>query len=146
MIALLPLLLSLELLGGTLGATHPNGPVCHPLDEEAAGVLRWVRGVASDPNEASGQQRALMHIQRVPYNRVRYVTDERICRSVLAEYNRYSSSRDATTGVETPPSQTVCVVAVGAAYVVTDPSKTYGEFLIHVTVDRQFRMLAHVLG
>jgi hypothetical protein len=87
-----------------------------------------------------------MHLERVPHDRVRYVTDERICRRVLDEYNRYSGTRDAKTGVESPPSEEVCVVEVGSVYVVTDPNKTYGEFLIHVTMDRQFRMLAHVLG
>jgi hypothetical protein len=88
----------------------------------------------------------MMRLSSVPEAEVAYVTDERTCQSVLGEYNEYSGTRDAETGVASPPSEQVCVVKVGTAYVVNDPTKTYGEFTIFVTVDAAFRMLSHVLG
>jgi hypothetical protein len=118
------------------------------MDSTGSAVLAWVRSIATDTNtnSASARQRAMMRLSLVPGEDVRYVTDERICQSVLNEYNRYSGTRDATTGVESAPSEQVSVVAVGSVYVVTDPTKMCGEFMILVTVDRVFRKLAHVLG
>jgi hypothetical protein len=35
---------------------------------------------------------------------------------------------------------------VGEVYIVTDPERSLGEFIIYVTMDKDFRMLAHALG
>ena len=131
-------------LPGSPNAAPPSAEVCHALDSEGELVLRWVKSVAT--HAAGDKQRALMHLSLVQEEEVRYVTDEHICRRVLGEYNRYSGSRDARTGVRSPPSEQLCVVEVGPVYVVTDPTKMFGEFTIYVTMDHHFRMLAHTLG
>jgi hypothetical protein len=123
-----------------------RGEACHPFDSGGLSVLAWVRSVATSSDKGATKQREIMRIPRVVEGRVAYVTDERICQGVLSEYNRYSGTRDVTTGVESPPSDRVCVVRVGEVYVVTDPDRSFGEFTIYVTVDRDLRMLAHALG
>ena len=129
--------------------SHQPGPsrvgTCFSADS-AADVIAWIRAVATHTDQASAQQRTLMRLPHVRESDVAYVADERICQSVLGEYNKYSGTRDATTGVESPPSRQVYVVQVGAVYAVTDPTKTYGGVLIWVTTDYRFRMLAHALG
>jgi len=135
-------------IGLTLPSPQPgqmNAPTCFPA-ESAADIVAWIRAVATHQDQASAQQRTFMHLRQVPESGIEYVVDERMCRSVLGEYNKYSGTRNATTGVESPPSQQVCVIQVGAVYAVTDPTKTYGGFLIWVTTDSSFRMLAHALG
>jgi hypothetical protein len=119
---------------------------CHPYDSAGSSVLAWVRSVATNWDKAAAKQREIMRIPLVVERKVAYVIDERICRSALSEYNRYSGTRDATTGVESPASERVSVVRVGEVYIVTDPEKSFGEFTIYVTMDRDFRMLAHALG
>src|SRR4051794_12852875 len=146
MTSLLPGLLALRFLVPGVIESHSRSQVCHPMDASGESVFAWVRSVATQTDGASAEQRAMMHLSRVPADRVGYVTDERICRGVLSEYNRYSGTRDATTGAGSAPSEQVCVVEVGSVYVVTDPTKVVGEFITHVTVDRHFRMLAYVLG
>jgi hypothetical protein len=126
--------------------SHESGqsvPTCFPVDS-AADMVAWIRSVAT--HTAATQQRTFMHLPLVAESDVAYVTDERICRSVLGEYNKYSGTRDSATGAESPPSRRVCVIRVGMVYAVTDPTRTYGEFLIWVTTDSTFRMLAHALG
>ena len=114
--------------------------------ESAADVLVWIRAVATHTDQGSAEQRALMRLPHVRESDVTYVADERICQGVLGEYNKYSGTRNATTGAASPPSRQVYVVQVGTVYAVTDPTKTYGGFLIWLTTDHLFRMLAHALG
>jgi hypothetical protein len=116
MASLLPLLVGLGWLVGNPGAARPSDSVCHPMDSAGQGVLAWVRSVATRTDGGSRQQRAMMRLSLVSDEDIRYVTDERICRGVLTEYNRYSGTRDATTGVESAPSEQVCVVEVGSLY------------------------------
>ena len=146
MTALFAVVIGLGLIVRPPEAPGSSVPVCQSMDSTGSGVLAWVRSVATQTDGASARQRAIMRLPLVPEHKVTYVTDEYICRSLLSEYNRYSGTRDSRTGVASPRSEQVCVVQVGTVYVVTDPSKTFGEFIIFVTMDRDFQMLAHALG
>src|SRR4051794_18304500 len=106
--------------------------VCHSMDSAGASVLAWVRSVATDKQGA--KQRTIMRLPLVAKHAVSYVTDERICRSALKEYNRYSGTRDPTSGAASSASEQVCVIRVGQVYAVADPNERYGEFIIFVTM------------
>lgn len=138
--------LALGTLRGCPAALRADGSTCRPLNESTAGALAWVRGVATRHDQGSARQRAMMRLSPVPEHRVSYVTDERLCRRALVEYNRHAATRSAETGVESLPSEQVCMVRVGTVFAVTDATRVYGEFRIFVTMDADVRMLAVVLG
>jgi hypothetical protein len=139
---------SLVALGLTLSAPQDmrsGAQICFAVDS-AEKIVGWVKAVATRTDAASTQQRAMMQLPLVSEREVTRVTDERICQGVLNEDNKFSGTRSAITGLESPPSERACVVKVRTLYVVTDPTKMFGEFTIYVTTDSTFRMLAHVLG
>lgn len=119
---------------------------CRPADSVSTYILRWVTQIATGTDSVYALQRSNMRIPQVPASQITYVTDKTVCNKALSPYNANSVMQDASTGTTVPPSGKVYVVKVGTVYVVHDPAKKAGEFMLFVTLDRQYRLLWAGLG
>jgi hypothetical protein len=107
-------------------------------------MVRWLTRIVTGADGASIEQRRLMKLPQLPASQITYVTDENVCNKAVGPYN--ANSKITRDGVPVSPSGMLYVVKVGNVYVARDPAKTAGEFVINVTLDSSFKVLASGLG
>jgi hypothetical protein len=107
-------------------------------------MLTWVTSIVTGTDTASVHMRAQLKLPTVAANKISYVTTTSVCNKVVSVYN--ANSPITQDGVPVSPSGQLYVVKVGTVYVANDPVKTFGEFMIYVTVDSKYKPLASSLG
>jgi hypothetical protein len=114
-----------------------GGPACRRPDDTSALFISDVRLIAASPDSAWISLRAELSVPHVESGAVALVTDDEICRSVLAAFN-------TTIGSDQPmPAPTSLYVAkVGAVYVAMVPAPPDGSVLVHAVISPQFAVLS----
>jgi hypothetical protein len=144
------MVLSLPMILATLApkAVYAQGAAatsaCRPADSASTRMVAWLTSVVTGTDSASIQQRTHMKLPQVAANQITYVTDKNICSKAVSLYN--ANSTITRNGVPVAPSGKLYVVKVGTVYVARDPAKTMGEFVLNVTLDSKFKVLASGLG
>jgi hypothetical protein len=117
---------------------------CRPADSTSTRMVKWVTNVVTGTDSGSVRQRTQMKLPQVAPTEISYVSDKTVCSKALSPYNANSGMQNG--GVTVAPSGKLYVIKVGTVYVVNDPVKSWGNFLVYVTLDSRFRLLARSLG
>jgi hypothetical protein len=107
-------------------------------------MLQWIKAVVTRTDVASVRQRNQMKLPKVPASQVRLITDNKVCIRLVAPYNARTVMQDSSGSVA--PSGKLYVIKVGRVYVANDPVKDAGDFVVYVTLDSKFKVIASSLG
>ncbi len=117
-------------------AQQSGGATCMPPDEFSNLELLHYRYLATSTDTSVARIREIMKVPIVSVTSVSYVTDNAICAKAEAAY---SAAAGADPG---SPSGRVYVFQIGNYYVVSDTARRTGEFDLHMTLSKSYRVLA----
>lgn len=112
-----------------------------PVDSLLVPVtLAGLQRVVTDPGPEAAPTRGLRKLPQTSAAHVSYVTDNAVCASAAQTYT-------ANIGTESPasPSGSVYVFKIKDVYMVADTAQRVGDYLITMTLSRQFRLLVKYL-
>jgi hypothetical protein len=116
--------------GGTFG--------CQPADSTTMFIIAGLQRVVTSNDSSVVATRQTMQVPAGPASSVVLVNDNSICNKVAQAYN-------AAFAPKTPPvspSANVYVVKVGTVYVVDDSVRKAGEWVVSMTVNTKYKVLA----
>jgi hypothetical protein len=132
--------LILILVGANPSAARAQGSACLAADETTQGIIKKLSRLMDADAGSVALDRALYGLPRVDPSTITVVTDKTICAKAERAYTAALKSTTST------PSGKVYVIKVGTVYVVQDPQRKGGEYVIEIVMDSQFRVIARSLA
>ena len=112
-----------------------GGAVCMPADTVAAWILQGLQRVAAEQSPEAAATRERRKLPLTSASQVTYVTDNTLCASAEQTYTAN------VTGSSTP-SGSVYLFKIKDVYMVADTGQKAGEYVLTMTLSRQFKLLA----
>lgn len=112
-----------------------GGAVCMPADSVSAWILQGLQRVATEQSPEAAATRERRKLPLTTTSQVTYVTDNSLCASSEQTYTAN------VTGPSTP-SGSVYVFKIKDVYMVADTGQKAGEYVVTMTLSKQFKLLA----
>lgn len=119
------------------GEASPVFAVCAPADDYTALRLSQIQRLVTSADTGDVAERNRLQWPSVAATSVTYVTDNAVCSAAEAAY-----TPTVPASVRVAPSGTVYVFKIGTVYFVSDHAQRAGEWVIAMTLDRRFKVLA----
>jgi hypothetical protein len=107
-----------------------------PADTVAAWILEGLQRIATEQSPEAAATRERRKLPLSSASQVTYVTDNAVCASAEQTYSANVTSPPST------PSGTVYVFKIKDVYMVADTARKAGEYLVTMTLSKQFKLLA----
>ena len=117
------------------GGGGGGGAICMPADSVAAWILQGLQRVSADQSSEGAATRERRKLPLTTASQVTYVTDNAVCASAEKTYTAN------VTGSSTP-SGSVYVFKIKDVYMVADTGQKAGEYVVTMTLSKQFKLLA----
>lgn len=123
-------------LGATSWLNAQSQPACSSSTSQQQSLKAWVTWLATAPASDSGvvAQRSYLHIPPVSAGQVTVVTAAATCDSLRTAYAQ-------ALGVSSASSLSLIVIKAESVYVVNDPSRRAGEWVLSNVFNLQFERL-----